>query len=137
MASLIFHVVEKAAPPTTDAKFPVPSSAFLVFPSIGCPKSNQPLRTIPQTPKSTPYICPPKLSNASDPSYKILASKSPILLLPYPIYEYSQPKIDIIKSNHLTSWVNNIDVYIHYSHGQYDLLTVYPDKLKPPFVQKI
>ena len=54
-----------------------------------------------------------------------------------PIYEYIQPKIDIIKSNHLTSWVNNIDVYIHYSLDKYNLLTVYPDKLKPPFVQKI
>ena len=47
-----------------------------------------------------------------------------------PIYEYSQPTIGIIKSNHLTSQYNHIAVPIHYLHERYDLLTIDPFKLK-------
>ena len=48
-----------------------------------------------------------------------------------PIYKYSQPTIDIIKSNHLTSQIKHISVPIHSVYEQYTILTMYPAKLKP------
>ena len=46
------------------------------------------------------------------------------------LYEYSQPTIDIINSNHLTSIVQHIYVPINYVHDKYGLLTIDPVKLK-------
>ena len=47
-----------------------------------------------------------------------------VLDAPTPIYEWSQPKIDIIKSNHLTSIVKHISVPIHYFREKYVLITI-------------
>ena len=49
---------------------------------------------------------------------------------PNSIYEDSQPTIVIIKSSHLTSRVEHIDVPIHYVHEKYALLTIDPVKFK-------
>ena len=54
---------------------------------------------------------------------------------PTPIYEYTQPTIDNINANNLTSRVKKIAFPIHYVHDNYVLLIVYPVKLKPPFRQ--
>ena len=43
-----------------------------------------------------------------------------------PIYENSQPKIDIIKEN----ISQNVSVLVHYIHEKYFLLTIDPAKLK-------
>ena len=50
---------------------------------------------------------------------------------PTPIYRYSQPTIGIMKANHLTIQVKNIDVPIHIVHEKYYLLAIDPVKLKP------
>ena len=49
---------------------------------------------------------------------------------PTKIYEDSQPTIDIVKANHLTTRVKHIAVPIAYIHEQYVLLTVDPEKIK-------
>ena len=49
---------------------------------------------------------------------------------PTPIYEDSQPTIDIITSKHLKDRAKQNAVPFHYFHGQYDLLTIYLIKLK-------
>lgn len=48
---------------------------------------------------------------------------------PTPIYEDSQPIIDIIRSNHITSRVKHIPVPIHYMHVQFTQLTFAPVKI--------
>jgi len=45
------------------------------------------------------------------------------------IYEDSQPTIDIVRANHLTTRVKHIAVPIAYIHEQYVLLTVDPQKI--------
>jgi len=45
------------------------------------------------------------------------------------VYEDSQPTIDIVQANHLTTRVKHIAVPIAYIHEQYVLLTVKPEKL--------
>ena len=47
-----------------------------------------------------------------------------------PIYEDSQPTIDIIKAKHLTSQVKNIALLIYYVYEQYSILAIYPIKMK-------
>ena len=46
------------------------------------------------------------------------------------IYKYSQPTIDIIKSNNLTIQVNHINDPIHYLHEHYAILIINPIKMK-------
>ena len=50
---------------------------------------------------------------------------------PTPIYEDSQPNIDIINSNHLTCIFKHISVLINYAHEESVLLSIDPVKLKP------
>ena len=54
---------------------------------------------------------------------------------PTPIYEENQPDIVIIKETHLISRVKHIAVPIHYLQEKYVLLTIYPFKLKLPFIK--
>ena len=56
---------------------------------------------------------------------------------PIPIYEDSQPNIDIIKENHLTRRVKHINVPINYVHEKYVYWILILLSLKPPLIQKI
>ena len=49
---------------------------------------------------------------------------------PTSIHEHSQPTIDIIKPNRLSTWVKYISVPISYFHDKYGLLTIDNVKLK-------
>ena len=44
------------------------------------------------------------------------------------VYEDIQPKIDIIRSNHISSHLKYIKVIIRYLHKKYTLITIYPVK---------
>ena len=46
------------------------------------------------------------------------------------VYKCSQPTIDIIKANNLTSRVKHISVPIHYFHDKCAVLTIYSVELK-------
>ena len=47
-----------------------------------------------------------------------------------PNYEFSQPTIDIIISNHITIHLKYIEVPVHYVHDKYSLLAIDSVKLK-------
>ena len=83
MALLIFHIVENSVLLMTNASYRNSSSVFSELQSIGDPKPNQDLRLIQQTSRLELSTWPPKWSNCSNPSYKILDSKSPMIQLPY------------------------------------------------------
>ena len=84
--------------------------------SIGKSNTNQPLYPIPLTPRETLYTWRWFFFNGSDLFYKI--------------HKDSQPKIYIKKENYLTIWVKHISVPIHDFNEKYDLLSIYPTKLK-------
>ena len=110
-----------------------PTIAYIIlyvlgFISIDQPKNNQNLQPIQQTSRSALSIWSPKWSNGSNPSYKTLDSKLP--MLQFPSMRTFNVHLIFIKSHHLTSRVKYIAVSINYFHEKYVLLTIDHVKLK-------
>ena len=100
---------------TSNYKHTIPYFVFYIFLAsmyIGNPKTNQPMHSVQQTPRSALSTWPSKYSNGSEPSYKKIGFQ--VSIAPTPIYKYSQTTIDIIKQNHFTSLVNYITNPINY-----------------------
>ena len=127
-ASLILQTEDKAVPKTKNPQSPASSSIFKVLTSIGLPKHNRTLMPIPQTERPEPSICPKKKVQWLWPILKNLGFQ--VSDAPTPIYNNIQPRTDNIKKNHLTIRDNHIVATILYVHDKYDLLNIYPVKLR-------